>query len=371
MKNLIVSIGTCLLSCALFSCNENAIVEEVDNGGGILQTKSAIDAPYSLRADGSLSFRNVDDYFAVTDSLIKLNDEDFVNWENSIGFVSYRSYVDKLTDEVEEAINDSNSDKVSSLLNDYAKFISLDEDSIVKPNIKSETYRRITNKDGVFYIGDLKNVVDETSIYAVDNGMTRSVSPKLSYVITNNLRGLADPINYTEYSYIKKDETKMVITKCSLVKNIALTDAQGKNFSCVQFQIYVDGKRSKRGWKHYSTGYTVKDITCVFKDIPTAVYPDETLKSTGDYLFTHPGEDSQGKSKNHTFVYNIGLAVKNFTNPIQHAACIHYKAMTWGTQPEGIGYNYSNNQYGIDKNHNDNKCADKVCSLHSNVHSGN
>lgn len=371
MKNLIVSIGTCLLSCTLFSCNENAIVEEVDNGGGILQTKSAIDAPYSLRADGSLSFRNVDDYFAVTDSLIKLNDEDFVNWENSIGFVSYRSYVDKLTDEVEEAINDSNSDKVSSLLNDYAKFISLDEDSVVKPIIKSETYRRITNKDGVFYIGYLKNVVDETSIYAVDNGMTRSVSPKLSYVITNNMRGIEEPIYYKEYLYTKSDNTKRVITTCSIVKNVALTDAQGNSMSSIQFQIFVDGKRNKRGWKHYSTAYFVKDITCLFKNIPLSTNVDGTVKTSGDFLFEHPGQDSAGESKNHTFVYNLGKSVKNYTTPIQHAACIHYKAMTRGTLPEGIGYNYSDREYGIDENHNKNLCAEDVCSLHSNVHSGN
>lgn len=36
MKNLIVSIGTCLLSCALFSCSENVVLDEVDNSTGSL-----------------------------------------------------------------------------------------------------------------------------------------------------------------------------------------------------------------------------------------------------------------------------------------------------------------------------------------------
>lgn len=98
---------------------------------------------------------------------------------------------------------------------------------------------------------------------------------------------------------------------------------------------------------------------------------DQTLKDTGDFLFSHPGRDEAGESKNHTFVYNIGLSVKNYTRPIQHATCIHYKAITWGTDPEGIGYNYCSGKYGIDKDHNNNECASNVCSLHPNVHSGN
>lgn len=49
MKNLIVSIGTCLLSCALFSCNENAIVEEADNGTSPVKTKSVEDASYYVK----------------------------------------------------------------------------------------------------------------------------------------------------------------------------------------------------------------------------------------------------------------------------------------------------------------------------------
>lgn len=368
MKNFFVSIGTCLISCALFSCGENAVLEEVDNGGGIPQTKSTIDAPCYVQSDGSLRFRSTEDYFAITDSLIKLTDQELNNWEESIGFISYRSYVDKLIGEVEEAYNNDDSNKVNSLLNEYAKYIYLDTDSIVKPLIRSKVYQSVTNKDGIFYLGDLKNVVDDTSIYAI--GKERSVSPKLSYAMESNLRSTTDLIQYNEYSYPKKDGTKMVISSCSLVKNIALTDVQGNNVSCVQFQIFVDGKRHKRGWKHYSTGYSVKDITCRFKDIPLAVNSDQTLKSTGDFNFSHPGRDNAGESKNHTFVYNIGLSVKNYTRPIQHAACIHYKAITRGTDPEGLGYNYSNGNYGIDEDHHHDKCAANVCSLHPNVHSG-
>lgn len=368
MKNLFMSISTCLISCALFSCGENAILEEVDNGGGIPQTKSTIDAPYYVQSDGSLRFRSTEDYFTITDSLVKLSDQELNNWEETIGFVSYRSYTDKLIDEIEEAYNNDDFNKVNSLLNDNAKYVYMDTDSIVKPLIKSKAYQSVTNKDGIFYLGDLKNVVDDTYIYAI--GKQRSISPKLSYVMESNLRSTADLIQYKEYSYTKKDRTKKVISSCSLIKNIVLTDVQGANISIVQFQIFVDGKRYKRGWKHYSTGYSVQDIECVFKDIPMTVREDQTLEASEDFPYTHPGRIDAGESKNHTFVFNIGRSVKNYTEPIQHAICIHYKASTWGTAPEGLGYNYSNGKYGVDDNHHDKKCADRVCSLHPNVHSG-
>lgn len=370
MKNLIVSIGTCLLSCVLFSCSENVVLDEVDNTAGNLQTRSMIDAPYYVQGDGTLCFRSVEDYFSVTDSLVRLTDSEFNNWEKSIGFESYKSYVDGLIDEIEEAFNDDNYDKANSLLNDYSKYIYLDNDSIIQPVISSNTYRHITNKDGVFYLGDLQNIVNDKYIYAVSK--ERTVSSMVPYILTNNARSEEEAIRYERYSYIKEDDTKMVISSPSILRNVVLTDVQGANISQIQLELFVDGKRHKRGWKHYSTGYSVKEILCRFKSIPLSIKNDGTLKSSGDFTFSHPAENNSGssESKYHAFTYNIGVAVKNYTYPIQHAVCIHYKATTWGTAPEGIGYNYSNNKYGIDTEHKKENCASKVCDIHSNIHCG-
>ena len=368
MNKLIMFIGTCLFSCALFSCGENSVLEEVDNSGDAPQTKSSVDVPCYVQGDGSLCFRSTKDYFAVTDSLIKLTDQELNNWEKTMGFVSYRSYVNKFVNEVEEAYNDEDFDKFDQLLNKYAEYIYLDTDSLVKPFIKSKTYQCITNKDGVFYLGDVKNVVDETSVYSI--GKERSMSPRISYVMTGNAREVTDVIGYKEYSYKKADYTKMVITSCSLLRNVVLTDTQGTNEACIQFHIFVDGKRKKGSWKHYSTSYAVEQIECVFKNIPLTVNEDQTLKSIGDFELSHPGLDEADVSDNHTFVYNLGLSVRNYTKPVQHAACIHYKAITGGTNPEGLGYNYANGKYGMDEDHNAGNCAKKVCDEHDNVHSG-
>ncbi len=43
----------------------------------------------------------------------------------------------------------------------------------------------------------------------------------------------------------KADYTKMVITSCSLLRNVVLTDTQGTNEACIQFHIFLmeKGKR--------------------------------------------------------------------------------------------------------------------------------
>ena len=135
-------IGTCLFSCALFSCGENSVLEEVDNSGDAPQTKSSVDVPCYVQGDGSLCFRSTKDYFAVTDSLIKLTDQELNNWEKTMGFVSYRSYVNKFVNEVEEAYNDEDFDKFDQLLNKYAEYIYLDTDSLVKPVRRCEKCSR-------------------------------------------------------------------------------------------------------------------------------------------------------------------------------------------------------------------------------------
>lgn len=57
------------------------------------------------------------------------------------------------------------------------------------------------------------------------------------------------------------------------------------------------------------------------------------------------------------------------TVPIYSKQCINFRG-TWGTGEEGLGYNYCNGNYGIDKDHQYGDCAPNVCTVHSNVHSG-
>ena len=63
---------------------------------------------------------------------------------------------------------------------------------------------------------------------------------------------------------------------------------------------------------------------------------------------------------------NVGIRVPNYTGTPETVVCMHFKAWTYGTAPEALGYNYSGGNYseedGANKKTNPN--SKKPCSLH-------
>ena len=235
-------------------------------------------------------------------------------------------------------------------MNDYSKYIYLDNDSIIQPVISSNTYRHITNKDGIFYLNEVKNVVDGKYIYAETNSKTKSLLMKQSYVISNNLLRADDEehVDYNNLEYVKSDNTKSVNANCKLIRHIVNKDAQGTFYAMVQFEVTCFGRRNKKigGWQRYSTSHTIENIHCHLKNIPISVKSDGTLNAlVVDYPFDH---DAVGQidtdSKYGIRTYNLGIMVKNYERPITSAQCIHFMVKTGGTYPEGLGYNYYNDK---------------------------
>lgn len=65
----------------------------------------------------------------------------------------------------------------------------------------------------------------------------------------------------------------------------------------------------------------------------------------------------------------MDFSVRNMSQPLQLPDCIHFKAETWGTSPEGAGYNYYKGSY-LEPS----VClaiggASNICPIHKNVHS--
>lgn len=358
MKNLICIITTCALSCGMFSCSENQLMDEEQP----MRTKSMIadNSRYHITESGAISFNSVNDYFALTDSLVKLSNDEFRRWEAINSFTSYETVTSGIIEQIENAQNENNKEEVSDLLNKYANVVYLDVDSLVKPIIKSRTYRNIANQDGVFFLKDVKNIVDGKYVSTENEGGARNASTKISYLVSeDNKTRAGELIQYAKREHYKSDDTKKVMSDCFLVKSVVFEDAQGGNSTMLQFHIWVDGKTHKpAGWKDYSTGYYVEKISAIFNQIPKSVHENGTLKETQTLFFEHPGRQAAGEGINACFIYNLGITVKNLTNNLQNATCIHYKAMTWGTDPEGVGYNYYNGGYDVE------------CPMHALIKSG-
>lgn len=363
MKSLIVYIGTCLLSCALFSCSENATLDEVGNETSLVKTKSVDDLSYYVREDGALCFSSVENYYSITNLLVNMTQEEYENWEKQNRFTSYRTFTNGIIDEIENAQYRGDESNVKELLSTYSKYVYMNKDSIIMPIIQSNSYRCITNKDGVFYLNDVKNIVDDKYIYTEPNSMTKSSPIKHSYIISNKLlRDEDEHVAYDNKEYKKSDNTKSVNANCKLIRHIVHKDAQGTFYALVQFEVTCFGRRNKKagGWQRYNTSHTIENIHCHFKNIPVSVKPDGTLESLDvDYYLDHDAIDQiDTNSKYGVITYDLGITVKNYARPLTSAQCIHFMVKTGGTYPEGLGYNYYNNYYN-DKNN--------TCSEHTYI----
>ena len=219
-------------------------------------------------------FSSTDDYYALTDSLCKLSDVEFENWENQNNFLSYRTYVNRIIDEIESAQNENDVDKVSSLLKEYSNYVYLSEEDFVQPVILATSYRSIVNKDGIFYFNDTENVVDGRYVYVNNKSVNqRGRSIKQEYVVYGTPLTKATPntteINFVTVAYTKEDGTKRVYGAPKIFRNVVNKDNVGNFMVQYEFYVNVDGKKKRpTGWKHYSTGYGIKDVVCRFKNIP-------------------------------------------------------------------------------------------------------
>lgn len=367
MKSFTVFFNACLLLCTLFSCNENAVLDDVNNETSVVKTKSQEEAPYSVREDGTLCFSSVENYYSVANLLVNMSQDEFANWEKENNFISYRTFTNGIIDEIENAQNNNKVNEVEKLLSKYSKYVYMNNDSIVMPIIQSNSYSCVTNKDGVFYLNNVKNIVDGKYIYAEANSKAKNLLIKQPYIISNSLlRADDEHIDYDNKEYKKHDNTKSVNAYCKLIRHLVNKDAQGTFYAIVQFEVTCFGRRNRTvgGWQRYSTSHTIENIHCHFKNIPISVKSDGTLGSLAtDYKFDHDAIDQiDTDSKYGVRTYDLGVMVKNHASPLTSAQCIHFMAKTGGTYPEGLGYNYYK--------HNDNNYYNDInntCTEHTYI----
>lgn len=364
-STMVLGLTVALLS----SCNGNDIVEETAMSNVKTKAIEQVKSRCSV-VDGILHFSSTDDYYALTDSLCKLSDVEFENWENQNNFLSYRTYVNRIIDEIESAQNENDVDKVSSLLKEYSSYVYLSEEDFVQPVIQATSYRSIVNKDGIFYFNDTENVVDGRYVYVNNKSVNqRGRSIKQEYVVYGTPLTKATPntteINFVTVAYTKEDGTKRVYGAPKIFRNVVNKDNVGNFMVQYEFYVNVDGKKKRpTGWKHYSTGYGIKDVVCRFKNIPLS-YTNGIVK-TGDITITHPEAEELGEGKSGEFRMNVGIGVPNYTGTPETVVCMHFKVWTYGTAPEALGYNYYQGNYsGEDEaNKKGNPSAKQLCPLH-------
>ncbi|MFV0270484.1 MAG: hypothetical protein ACK5HZ_02200 [Macellibacteroides fermentans] len=144
-----------LILLILSSCNNEENLFSNDSYENVIEQsafgESSLDklkthAVYYVNDEKALVFSSLEDYGFLLDSISKITDEEFSEWENRIGFESYRTFVNNIMEKTIET---------DRLQFSYPNFFEKNKElNMVIPKIKSYLYQSIVNKEGSFYIGN-------------------------------------------------------------------------------------------------------------------------------------------------------------------------------------------------------------------------
>lgn len=261
MKNKFILISLALSIFA--SCNKSDDLMNIEGKALASQTQSIESLPYYVE-NGALNFRSADDFFFYADSIANLSGYDFENWEKVTGFTSYRSITDKMIEEIEEAEDDAL--MYNRLLLDYSEFVEKVGDRI-EPKIKSNIYRSVVNKDGVFYTNGIRNLVDDQDVTVSneDGKEERSIS-YVAKPLTRATTGNASlPLGVRE-AYGDK---RMVFTEAKILRIYAAERYRAG------VEVLVDGKKKGPAkWKHYATEFRMRDFIVRLPGVAYTLKPD-------------------------------------------------------------------------------------------------
>lgn len=313
-KNLIFSC--LLLSFLLSSCNSADLLNDRKNDKTTIPEKS--DNAYYVRDDGSLSFSSLKAYQAVCDSLLQLSPAEFHEWENSIGFKSYRA----ITNEALEKLKQTTDTKsYNSVLKQYADYIYLSHDSLIYPNIECQYYKNIIDKNGIFYIEGIKNIVTKDHISAFKDGKKLSTYSYISDIPSTKSEQVLDAFPYIETKW----DGRKIATKARFYRT--LVTGGGAIIESYILELYAQGYINQLGhYKPYGTVLMFDDIVFRGKTSAGNIYqntwPDvETADNTGSITVSIP-------------VYFVNELV-----------CLHYRARSRGTGNRGVAYNVYQHQF--------------------------
>lgn len=359
MKN-IYSCFICFLFMILVSCSEEDLLIDGDfmsNNENVIHSSTVIndvDLDYCVNEEGILVFATLQDYQLLTASLIKMDEEEFKDWEKKVNFKSLRTYINQLYQEGSEYIKNRGDYEI--WVKKYSKYLILDEDGFVEPIIGSQLYRSIVNRNGEFYIGTALNKVDKeyVTITAIENGMDNS--RKMKYVFNNvHSRGeYGNVVEYpkiTGYGYTGANVSHSITTWFKIYNNSG-TDFHGNTVYSLSLDVMSEAS-SILIWPFWSRNndyFTIEGFKIHLPGLGFNTFFDENsnLASRKDEMwFLSPTKSKKCSRYTLTYLltnsFNGSVEIPQF---IQDPVCVHYKASSSGAH---VSYNTFHPLPGMDE----------------------
>ncbi len=222
--------------------------------------------------NGALNFVSPDAFFSISEKLGSMSDEDRDVWEDKLGFISLRTELNNLYEELEE-IEDAQVENNLLLLN--SDILKIEEGNII-PVIESAAYASIVNRLGVFYVDGIIHKVDGGRIASSEDGSYATVSAALS---SSSLKANQLGVQVVDY-IIPNDNSSLKSSNCGTSKTAWYNSSDRKcdyivkaiKYYCkgccgnYYYQVKVENnvtnykKTILKRWKKYNTITKIENV---------------------------------------------------------------------------------------------------------------
>lgn len=271
-----------LFATLLFVCS---CTNEMVNESSDISPKSELSQNESIRCiDGTMHFPTAESCIQTMESLT--SEAELNAFEKKYHFVSWRTQVDMMLDDI---IACETPEEYQSVLETCEGYLKEDEDRLM-PVITSVGYASIANLDGVFYVGDVKHIVDGNSVSVeISDPITRSIKvEKFDYIVP--FKGVDETRSDSQLKYTdeRRETSKYkVFARTNVLRHTVVEQVNGKNSYNTSFavQVHVSGQKKKFliGWNTYKDRFYVEnlhwDLNISGKRISFLKYRDEFSQS--------------------------------------------------------------------------------------------
>lgn len=240
------------------SCEKetNNIKEQVKNDGSL------------TIKNGAIYFKNYNEYHKTIVDISKMTNQELINWESNLGFLSFRQEYSELEEWLDEANTESD---FQSIVDENLDIVDVGMDYSINPIIKGKVYQTICNRQGFFYVDcDVHKITDKkayiTNINETDLLLSSNIedSKKLkswSYYYDNDLKNGYD-YSQSESSTVTSGKRRVKVT--ARIHKHYVGYQHHRDYYNLSFVIKVEGeKKVWKWWKDYKTTYDIRNATCV------------------------------------------------------------------------------------------------------------
>ncbi len=289
--------------------------------------------------DGALHFATAD-VFHETVKQLASGEITLADFESTYRFKSLSSYVDEAFD----ALSDIDTEDLwRSCFAFYSDVVVTDNEGIVFPKIPSRAHSNICNREGVYYVGDVRYQItpDELIATSVSPETKAETSVSLEYIAKDpeTKVTVTESIKPVSERYMTSD--RQVIGEASIIRITTYNGSTSTARLRLDFyvEIYASGqKKGLFGWNSYNTIFTLEKFCCTVPVTYNANINPVVLQLGGDFN-NFIEEVSTHERSNWTWQYPLGsLTATPFDVMPSNFGRFSFRVLSRGTGDCGAFY---------------------------------